>query len=175
METDETISVVPYDPDWPRLFAAEQQLVHEALPAGVKAIEHIGSTAVPGLCAKPVIDMLAGLSAYPASPAQLAVLAPAGYECLGEAGVPGRLYCRKRAAQSFNLHLVLWGSELWHSNLLLRAYLRAHSDEVAAYARHKQQLIAEGVTTLLAYSARKAEIIAALLARAENWNKEGNR
>jgi len=99
----------------------------------------------------------------------LAVLETLGYEYLGEAGVPGRLYFRKRHPHAFNLHLVQWGSEVWTNNLWLRDFLRAPPQEADRYGQHKQELVKRGIGTLLAYSDQKAAVIAELLERAQAW------
>ena len=90
-----------------------------------------------------------------------------GYEDLGDAGVPGRVYFRKRTAlRAFNLALVEEDGPLWRDNLAVRDYLRAHPDEAAAYAAAKRAAIAGGATTLLAYSAAKANVLATLVEKA---------
>ncbi|MFN0121836.1 MAG: GrpB family protein [Blastocatellia bacterium] len=171
MEVDEPITIVDYNPEWPRWFADEQARLLGGLGDAATYIEHIGSTAVPGLVAKPIIDLLAGLSAFPPSGRQIAVIEALGYVSLGEAGVPGRWYFRKRGPRSCNLHLTLHGGDLWRNNLLLRDFLHAHPHEAAAYGRHKQDLVAAGARTLLAYSEQKAAIIAALIQKAAKWNE----
>ena len=169
MDVDELITVVPYNPQWSQLFSHEQQHLQEVLGNTVVDIQHVGSTAVPGLAAKPIVDILVGLRKLSLATEYLAVLETLGYEYLGEAGVPERLYFRKRHAHLFNLHLVQWGSEIWINNLLLRDFLRAHPQEANRYGQHKQELIKSGIVTLLAYSDRKAAVIADLLERARAW------
>ncbi len=99
----------------------------------------------------------------------IAVLQTLGYEDLGEAGIPGRLYFRRRHPYAFNVHLVSWGSELWTNNLLLRDFLRTHPAVADHYGQHKQELIKSGIGTLLAYSEKKGAVIAELLRRAQAW------
>lgn len=169
MEIDESITVVAYDFQWPQLFSNEQQHLQKTLGNTIVDIQHIGSTAVSGLAAKPIIDILIGLQAISPATKPIAVLETVSYEYLGEAGVPGRLYFRKRHPHMFNVHLVQWGSEVWTNNLLLRDFLRAHPDEAERYGRHKQELITRRIATLLAYSAEKGSVIAELLGRAQAW------
>lgn len=168
---DETITVVPYEPHWFQLFSNEQQHLRWALGDSIVDIQHIGSTAVPGLAAKPIVDVLVGgLHALSLATEHIAILETLGYEYLGFAGVPGRLYFRKRHPHAFNVHLVEWGSEVWSNNLLLRDFLRAHPDEADEYGQHKQKLITRGIAKLLAYSDQKEPVIAELLRRAQAWN-----
>ncbi len=169
MEIDELINVVPYEECWQQLFSEEQQHLQGTLGDTIVDIQHIGSTAVPGLAAKPIIDMLVGLHTLQLTIEPIAVLGTLGYEYLGEASVPGRLYLRKRYPHAFNLHIVQWGSKLWTNNLLLRDFLRTHPDEAERYGQHKQELATSGIRTLLAYSEKKRVVIAELLRRAQAW------
>ncbi len=165
---DEPVEVVAYDPSWPALFAREAQQLQATLGARALAIEHVGSTSVAGLAAKPVVDILLGVADLSLDAREAAALARLGYENLGEAGVPGRLYFRKRGDHSFNVHLAHVGGELWEGNLLLRDFLRAHPAEAVAYAGVKRTAARE-VPFLLAYSERKASFIGELLVRAARW------
>lgn len=165
----EPIEIVAYDPAWEAAFGQERAALQSALPGTFTALEHIGSTAITGMTAKPIVDMLAALKDYPATAPTLMILKALGYEDLGEAGVAGRQYLRKRSGQAFNLHLVEAGGSHWRNNLLLRDYLRAHPAEAASYAQHKQQVFAAGHQTLLAYSESKAAFLSDLLQRATLW------
>jgi len=158
---DEAISLVPSDSAWPDLAAEESARVRAAL---VDAdIEHIGSTAVPGLDGKAIIDLLIGVRELAPS------LRIPDYEAFGEAGVPGRLYFRKRGPVSFNAQVVERGGPLWRDALVLRDYLRAHPEERGRYASGKREAIASGATTLLRYSDAKAALVEGLLERARRW------
>ncbi|SRR6266568_3209054 len=163
---DEPVSVSTYQPDWPSQFAAEHRRIAEALPISPTDLEHIGSTAVPGLTAKPIIDLMLGVNGYPPSPTLLQEIERLGYEPLGEAGVPGRLYFRQRSAAHANLHVVLKGSVHWLNNLALREYLRAHAGARERYARVKLAAIEAGATSLLRYSAAKSKALSGLLKEA---------
>ncbi|TMA41800.1 MAG: ribonuclease III [Deltaproteobacteria bacterium] len=158
---DEAISLVPSDSAWPDLAAEESARLRAAL---VDAdIEHIGSTAVPGLDGKAIIDLLIGVRELAPS------LRIPDYEAFGEAGVPGRLYFRKRGPVSFNAQVVERGGPLWRDALVLRDYLRAHPEERGRYASGKREAIASGATTLLRYSDAKAALVEGLLERARRW------
>jgi ribonuclease III len=157
---DEPVTVQPADPRWPGLAAQEIARLKGALGEAAVAVEHVGSTAVPGLAAKPIVDLLLGVRSLEA-PLRLP-----DYETCGEAGVPGRLYFRKRGAASFNAEVVEHGGPLWRDALLLRDYLRSHPAEAARYAAQKHAALAAGATTLATYSKEKAPVIAGLLASA---------
>jgi GrpB-like predicted nucleotidyltransferase (UPF0157 family) len=125
---------------------------------------HIGSTAVPGLMAKPIIDMMLGLPRYPPPDEVINRLIILGYQDMREAGVPGRRYLRLRETQGFNVHVVERGGEHWTSNLRLRDHLRADAGARERYAAAKQAAVANGGHRLLAYSAAKQAALSELLA-----------
>jgi ribonuclease III len=158
---DEPVTVEPADPRWRELAADEAARLRAAVPDA--QVEHIGSTAVPGLEAKPIVDLLVGIREL-----SNGVRLPE-YEPMGEAGVPGRLYFRKRGPVSFNAQVVERGSPLWQDALILRDYLRAHPDECELYAREKRKAVESGATTLLRYSDEKARVVAGLIDRARRW------
>ena len=165
---NEPIHVNAYDPAWPRAFAEEAPALARVMPAGAR-IEHIGSTSVPGLSAKPIVDILVGVE-EPLDEARFAaVLTPLGYESMGEAGVPGRLYFRRRGGQSFNVHVVEIEGAPWQYTRLLRDYLRAFPAAAARYGQRKREVVAAGAADLSTYSQGKAAVVEELLAEAQRW------
>jgi GrpB-like predicted nucleotidyltransferase (UPF0157 family) len=169
LHVDEPIDVVDYDSRWPAWYAADAAELVAALGVRLAAIEHFGSTAVPELAAKPIIDVLIAPLTWPLTEAERRALEALGYEYLGEAGVAGREYFRRRAEHATNVAAVERDGTLWRENLLLRDYLRAHASVAERYARAKRAACEGGATTLLAYSAAKADHVAALLAAAKAW------
>jgi GrpB-like predicted nucleotidyltransferase (UPF0157 family) len=105
---DEPIHLGPYQNEWVGAFRLEQKRLATTLGVGLVAIEHIGSTAVPGLSGKPIIDIMIGAQHLPPPDAWSEALISLGYEALGEVGVPGRLYFhfRLRTRPVCNVHLV---------------------------------------------------------------------
>jgi GrpB-like predicted nucleotidyltransferase (UPF0157 family) len=170
VDLDEPIELTTPRSEWPALFSAELTALHGALAQIALAIEHIGSTAVPGLVAKPVIDIQVGVVGPPELAKIYAPLVGLGYESLGQAGVPGRLYFRRRGAHAFNVHVVAFGGLHWTANLAVRDYLRKHPDETARYAAAKQTAVASGATSLLDYSEHKSAYLTALVERALAWS-----
>ncbi len=169
-DLDEPVHLVSYDPNWPQLYRQESERLRALAPfIFILAIEHFGSTAVPAMAAKPIVDILVGVKDLPAAPGEIQKFEQAGYEYLGEAGVPGRLYFRKRGIQNFNLAVVAFDGHHWKDNLLLRDYLRSDRAAAADYEREKRRAIADGATMLLAYSQAKGDCISRLLARARAW------
>jgi GrpB-like predicted nucleotidyltransferase (UPF0157 family) len=166
----EPLEVVAYDPAWPRLYEEEAARVDAALGEDVVAIEHMGSTAVPGLAAKPVIDVSVGLRRLELSPNQIAAVEALGYEYLGENGLPGRLFFRRSEGgrRTHHLHVVEMDGKHWHRHRAFRDYLRSHPNEAGRYAAEKLRLAAEA-STHGDYWERKQPYIDALFERAWAW------
>lgn len=164
---DETVSLAPYDPAWPEKYAAERARILRTFELPANTLEHIGSTAVPGLVAKPVIDMMLGVQPFPPAPDLLSRLGILGYENFGAAGVPGRVYLRLRGELDCNLHIVESGGPHWVNNLALRDLLRRDAGARERYAAAKQAALAASGPRLLAYSAAKKSAVAGLLSAAQ--------
>jgi GrpB-like predicted nucleotidyltransferase (UPF0157 family) len=168
-DVDEPVAIADYDPRWPIWFHADAVEIERALGSRVRRVEHFGSTSVPGLAAKPIVDILVAPSVWPLDRRDREALESLGYEHLGEAGVPGRQYFRRRAEHNTNLAVVELGGPLWHDNILLRDFLRSHPDTARAYGRRKRQVWMNGARRLLAYSSEKAAEVTALLDAARRW------
>ncbi|HLB24647.1 MAG TPA: GrpB family protein [Dehalococcoidia bacterium] len=149
-----SIFIADYDPSWPARFEAERDLIYAT--GGRDAftrIEHMGSTAVPGLAAKPIIDMMPGLRSLDDARALIPKLESIGYAYVPEfeqdtalgPGMPFRRYLRKdrEGARAFHVHMVEHGSDFWREHLLFRDYLRAFPAEADAYAALKRELAAQ--------------------------------
>ena len=134
------VRLVEYDSQWPSLFAAEASKIRAHLGRLALSLEHIGSTSIPGMCAKPVLDILAGRPADASAGGYIAALARAGYEHRGERGVPGREYFRRGQPRAYHLHLVEEGGPLWLDYLAFRDYLRGHADAARRFADVKRAL-----------------------------------
>ena len=136
------VRVVPYNAGWPGLYAAEVERFQPFLErAGIRlAVEHSGSTSVPGLAAKPIIDILAGLGREDERSQVIAALQEAGYVYRGEQGIPGRDFFRRGTPRQYHVHLTSIGSVFWHEHLDFRNWLRAHQDVADAYMTLKRGL-----------------------------------
>jgi GrpB-like predicted nucleotidyltransferase (UPF0157 family) len=134
------IAVVPYDPEWPRLFEAERARLERVLaPWLAGGVHHIGSTAIPGIAAKPLIDMLAGALNLEESRAAAAPLEAAGYESTQHRPDVALHFSK----DGFGLHLTEVGSTLWRERLGFRDALRASPELQREYERLKLRLSAE--------------------------------
>jgi len=165
-----TIALVPYDLDWPRQFELERALLARVFADVAVSIEHVGSTAVPGLGAKPVIDIMVGVPALADVESRIPELERDGYEYVREyeARLPERRYLRKPrvGSRTHHLHAVVRGGAFWRRHLLFRDYLRAHPEAASAYLELRQRLAARHRTDPAAYSEGKSSFVEALLLRA---------
>lgn len=164
------IAIIDYEPSWPALYEDERRRILRAIEGVVVAIEHVGSTAVPGLAAKPIIDIMAGLHSLADAPRTFATLEAMGYEYVpqDEVYIPERRYFRKPRTRprTHHLHMVEVRSEFWRRHLLFRDFLRAHSEVAREYAALKRTLADRYGSDGLAYTDAKAPFIESVLARA---------
>ncbi|MEC0259994.1 GrpB family protein [Paenibacillus lautus] len=169
MTIDEAIHLESYDKQWADRFSDEHQTLIREIGPYTAAIEHFGSTSVPGMTAKPIIDILVGVENTQHANEIIPKLTAMGYEDLGEAGIPGRLYLRKRGRYAYNVHIVFYRGDMWNHNIMIREYLRAHAVEAERYSEIKRRIVTQGTRTLLQYSNEKHAYVEQLLARAKAW------
>jgi GrpB-like predicted nucleotidyltransferase (UPF0157 family) len=165
----EPVVIVDYDPAWPKKFLDERILLEGVFPK-TAVIEHIGSTAVPRLAAKPIIDIMVGVSRLDEAEARVPDLALLGYEYVPEyeALLPERRYFRKprHGLREVHLHCVLPGSDFWIRHLAFRDYLRANPDAATAYVTLKKELAAASGNDRDAYTDGKGPFIREILRKA---------
>jgi GrpB-like predicted nucleotidyltransferase (UPF0157 family) len=159
------VRVVPYDERWPVLFREESDRLHASLrSAGLHAvIEHVGSTAVPGLAAKPVLDIAVGHPVDADVSAYIAALTGRGYSHRGEQGVPGREFFRRGEPRSYHVHLTAVGNDNWWEHITFRDRLRADVGLRDAYANLKRDLAARFPRDRAAYIAGKEKFVMEVL------------
>jgi GrpB-like predicted nucleotidyltransferase (UPF0157 family) len=168
-ELDEPVQVLDSDGLWPAWYLLDAQELRQELGERLHDIQHFGSTSVPHLPAKPIIDILVALESWPLGVSERALFEKLGYEYLGQAGVPGREYFRRRTNHATNLAVVRKASALWDDNIVVRDYLRAHPDIAATYGELKRAIWSQGARALLEYSRAKHDFVNALLTRARRW------
>ena len=157
--------IVEYDQRWPILYEEEKALVVAATGTMADRVEHIGSTAVPGLGAKPIIDMMVGVPSVEGAERQRETLEGVGYEWRGET-VPGTLYLRKAKPRRFNLHLTQWDGDFWLTKILFRDFLRTHPETARQYEDLKRELMAQLASDPPAYNDAKASFIESVVQKA---------
>jgi GrpB-like predicted nucleotidyltransferase (UPF0157 family) len=161
------ITVAEYDPGWAKQFETLRSRIAPALGPLAAAIEHVGSTAVAGLAAKPIIDIDVVLRWRDDLGAAIKKLAPLGYLHRGELGSPGRESLRAPLDDGPpHLYLCLPQHREFDRHVAFRDYLRAHPDAVVVYARLKRQLAAKHQTNRDAYTQAKSEFVKLILERA---------
>jgi GrpB-like predicted nucleotidyltransferase (UPF0157 family) len=155
------IEVVDYDPAWPARYAEERDRIAAALGDGVLAIEHVGGTAVPGLPAKPVIDLMVGVADIERAGQAVAGLINLGYEYVPEfeSQLPDRRYFRRGSPETHHVHMVPVSSDFWSEHLLFRDYLRTHPQAAEEYGKLKRGLADRFRTDREAYRAGKVPFI----------------
>jgi GrpB-like predicted nucleotidyltransferase (UPF0157 family) len=136
------VRLVEYDARWPALFAAEAERLRDQCGTFTVILEHVGGTSIPGMCAKPVLDIAAGRPAGSSIQDYISAFERAGYEHRGERGVPGRQFFRRGRPRSYHVHLVDHDGPLWRDYLAFRDYLRAHAREARQFADVKRALAA---------------------------------
>jgi GrpB-like predicted nucleotidyltransferase (UPF0157 family) len=170
------IEIARYDLAWPEQFRAEASRLTELLGPWLAApVEHIGSTSVPGLAAKPILDMMAGVSDLRTARDAIPVLASHGYAHAQHR--PATLWFHKARTESVpeqGLHLTEPGSSLWRERLAFRDALRADPLLARQYQELKERLAADS-SDIAAYTAGKREFVVQVLARAgviaEQWRQ----
>jgi GrpB-like predicted nucleotidyltransferase (UPF0157 family) len=162
------VLIADYDPHWPEHFEALRSRIAAALGPIAAAIEHVGSTSVPGLAAKPIIDLDVLLRSSSNLSQAIGVLASLGYEHRGDLGIAGREAFRA-PADHFPHHLYVCppdSKEYWR-HIAFRDYLRAHPEDAHAYAILKRRLAAQFVSEREAYNEGKRNFVEEILRRVQ--------
>ena len=165
------VEVVQYDRRWPFLFAEEAEWLREMLGEECLLVSHIGSTSVPGMWAKPIIDILLVVRELSAVDARSSSFVARGYEPLGEYGIPGRrFFPRGKLRRSHHLHCFAAGAHYEiERHLAVCAYLRKHADERVAYSALKRSLARQYPWDIEGYWSGKVDYVADLQSRALLW------
>jgi GrpB-like predicted nucleotidyltransferase (UPF0157 family) len=158
---DAAIEIVPYDPCWPMRFQQEAEILRQALAHWlVGAIEHIGSTAISGLAAKPVIDIMAGVRTLNESRPAITAAAQLGYCYAPYHTEVEHWFCKPSPAfRTHHLHLIPVGTPQWLRPIAFRDYLRAHADIASEYEALKRGLAEEHRRDREAYTEAKRPFI----------------
>ena len=146
-----------HDARWPGLFEAEREAILSVCGDLIGELHHIGSTSIPGIAAKPIIDILATLGRHEDGWACTDAMARLGYEYRGDGGVDGRHYFRKGNPQTHHVHMFARDHPAVSRGVRFRDYLRTHPKEAHAYEVLKRELAARFVTDTLSYSNAKSD------------------
>ena len=161
------VRVAPYAPDWKRLFNEEKTRLHGAIGDYALDIQHIGGTSIPGMMAKPIIDIAVAIPNFEEGSRCVEPIVRLGYEYRGEYGMPRRHYFVKGDPRAHHLHMVELTSVDWKEHLLFRDYLISHSNVAEEYAVLKEKAAEEFRVDRQAYQAAKSAFIRRVLESAQ--------
>lgn len=164
------IEVVPPNPDWPRQFEGEAALLKLVFGDLLAAIHHIGSTSIPGIHAKPIIDMMPLVYDIEAVESYTGVMEGLGYEAWGEYGIPGRRYfSRAKKRRTHQVHVFQVDGAEVARHLAFRDYLRAHPQKALVYSDHKRLVAIQHSYDIFAYMDGKDALVKRLQEEALAW------
>ncbi len=163
---DATIALAEYDPSWPNMFEREAQRIRRALGDGVVRLEHVGSTAVPGLAAKPQIDILLVVQDSSDEPSYVPLLESAGYVLRIREGNWYEHRMFKGPDANLNLHVFSPGCIEIDRMVGFRDWLRANAEDRVLYERTKRDLASRQWKYVQNYADAKTDVVEQILARA---------
>jgi GrpB-like predicted nucleotidyltransferase (UPF0157 family) len=166
------VEVVPHDPKWQEMFKLGSDQVIEALGKNVVAVHHIGSTAIPCIYAKPVIDLLVEVKNIAKVDGQNRSMESLGYEVMGEFGMSGRRFFRKdnkEGIRTHHIHTFTVASEQIKRHLAFRDYMIAHPEDAQSYSELKCRLAKEYPTNIDRYMDGKDGFIRQIDKKAAQW------
>jgi GrpB-like predicted nucleotidyltransferase (UPF0157 family) len=160
---------VEYDPQWTRIFEEEKQRILKVIENKVFTIKHVGSTAVPGLAAKPIIDIMAGVEGIVEANWCIPRLKKIGYTSFTpDLETLDHYYCCGKGPHSigYHLHLIRFESSEWYKHLLFRDYLRSHPITAQQYYKLKTKLATKYYSNRGSYTKSKTAFIESVIAKA---------
>jgi len=165
------VEIVEYDPKWATLYIKEKRRIQAAVGHIVVAVEHVGSTAVPGLGAKPTIDIMVAVRRLSDADKCIEPLGSIGYEYQPqhEDTMPERRFFRRGEPpreQHYHLHMVEKRSEFWKQHLLFRDYLRTHPEKAGQYCELKKKLASKYGSDREGYTEAKTQFIESVVKEA---------
>ena len=168
-----TVRLKKHNPKWKELFEKEKKLLLKKFPDIILEISHGGSTAIPGMPAKPIIDMFTAVKSLKSIESVKKELEKLCYEYRGEEGVPGRiLYVKNmrggREIRTHHLQFVEKGNKEWKNHLLIKNYYLEHPGAVKEYAKLKKELANKYPDNRPLYSEGKQKFVKAILKKAKN-------
>jgi GrpB-like predicted nucleotidyltransferase (UPF0157 family) len=171
--SQEPITLASYDPEWVDAYEKEEQQIRNAAGEHIEAIEHIGSTSIPGLAAKPIIDIMAGVETLDDADRCIESLQTLGwvYAPEFEESVPHRRYFRKTDSENHthHLHMVEMNSDWWTRHIRFRDYLREHPEVARTYEDLKRELAERHRWDVDEYAKAKTDFIRNIEERARDY------
>lgn len=164
------VVVVPYNEEWGQQFEEEAKRLREIFQNELMDIHHIGSTSVPGLQAKPIIDIMPVIRRIEQVDAYNVAMETIGYQCFGEYGIPGRRHFNKKGER--NIHMFQHGDPNIERHLAFRDYLRTHPQEAANYGSLKVELSQKFSDDFEAYMDGKDALIREIEEKTLAWHRQ---
>lgn len=155
-----------HDKRWHQIFERERAEIVAVLGELALGVEHVGSTAIEGIVAKPIVDIAVAVESFERGEECIEPLARIGFVYKGEHGLAGRRYFTKGEPRRFHLHMYAIDDSRWRDHLLFRDYLRCHADVAGEYDRLKRKLAERFATSRLEYTEAKEPFISRVLAAA---------
>lgn len=155
------VVLAAYDPRWPTVYDREAARIRDACGDAVTTIDHVGSTAVPGLAAKPIVDIMPGLVSFEAGLNCVEPMRKLGYIYRGEMGIAGRHYFNRDhdGLRVAHVHMFVVGCDEWRRHNAFRDYLRVHPDAAKRYEALKRELAERHRHEREAYTDAKTDFI----------------
>ncbi|MCO6449187.1 MAG: GrpB family protein [Caldilineales bacterium] len=163
------VQLASHDPRWAALFQQEKERLSDAIGEFVLDIQHVGSTSIPDIPAKPILDIGVAVHNFEQARVCIQPMLQLGYEYKGEFGIPRRHYFVSGEPRTHHVHMNEIGGKDWETQILFRDYLRAHPVAAGRYAMLKQELAAQFPDDRDAYLDGKAPFIQSTLADAYGW------
>ena len=167
-----TVAVEPHNSEWETVAQQTVARLREILQNVAIDVQHIGSTAVRGICAKPIIDIIVGVSRFDEILALNGVLEENGFIFRGQDHPGQYLYvCGGDDLRTHHIHAVIHDSEAWKDYVDMRDYLNCHSDDTQVYSELKESLAKRYPADRETYTAMKSELVREILTKAHRWRE----
>ena len=167
-----TVLVEPHNAEWDVIAAETIAELHRILQDALVDAQHIGSTAIKDICAKPIIDIVAGVSDFDKLLSRNSVLEENGFIFRGQAHPLQYLYiCGDNDIRTHHVHAVIYDSEEWNNYVDVRDYLNCHIKDAEAYSKLKESLAKQYSEDRGTYTASKSELIVEIIAKARYWRR----
>ena len=171
------VEVVPYNPQWKAAFETESRFIAAVLAENIVMIHHIGSTAIPRIYAKPIIDLLIEVKDLDLVTEKTSAIEKLGYEAMGEFGLIGRRYFRKEnppGIRTHHVHIYEVGSSEIKRHLAFRDYMTAHPQDAERYSKLKRELAKKYPQNIEAYMDGKDKLVKEIENKALQWQAEND-
>jgi GrpB-like predicted nucleotidyltransferase (UPF0157 family) len=167
------VKLISYKPIWKKLYKKEEKLLLNAFGKDILDIQHVGSTSVPGVKSKPIIDIALGIKSLKIGKKFISPLKKLNYEYMGNAGVKGRLFFAKgsRKNRTHYLHVERLNSKNWKNHIIFRDYLRKHKKAVEEYNKLKVKLAKEFKDDRDQYTSKKEFFIKKIINKCQKKSK----